>query len=112
MKAWSVVFKLLGYFQPRVQEKLGVDGLAREELPLGNSWVPQPKRRNREKAQVSIDRTFEARDSGACGGGTPECARGVPGDMGGGKCLNGAPEYAIGMPAIIGGGGGPYIVSV
>ncbi|PKI75853.1 hypothetical protein CRG98_003768 [Punica granatum] len=56
----SVVFKLLGYFQPRVQEKLGMDGLAREELPLGNSWVPRPKRRNREKARVSIDRAFEA----------------------------------------------------
>ncbi|OWM76891.1 hypothetical protein CDL15_Pgr028127 [Punica granatum] len=67
-------------------------------------WNGEPK--------WGADNDVEAADSGACGGGTPECARGVPGDMGGGKCLNGAPEYAIGMPAIIGGGGGPYIVSV
>ncbi|OWM87232.1 hypothetical protein CDL15_Pgr021221 [Punica granatum] len=63
-KGLSVVLEDLEMFSCKcAREKLGVDDLVRKELPLGNSWVPRPKRRNREKARVSIDCVFEARGS-------------------------------------------------
>ncbi|PKI70867.1 hypothetical protein CRG98_008758 [Punica granatum] len=39
------------------------DNKGKSWLPLGNPWVQWPKRRNREKARVSIGRPFEVRGS-------------------------------------------------
>ncbi|PKI45012.1 hypothetical protein CRG98_034584 [Punica granatum] len=60
----SVVFNLLGYFglsECKRARGRGQKDRGKGRLPLGSPWVPWLKRRNREKARVSIGRAFVVR---------------------------------------------------